>query len=161
MGKQVISTAPVILPLVYWSGGAPDAADSALPRRSHHAGRTPAEADLLIIEALNAGDVETALSFYEPGATFVAEPGKPATGLEAIRDVLNGFLALKPRLTIEVPEVAESGDLALLGSRWTLKGTGPDGSPVEMAGQGAEVVRRQADGPWKFGIDNHFAGSGG
>ena len=123
--------------------------------------RTPAEADLLIIEALNAGDVETALSFYEPGATFVAEPGKPATGLEAIRDVLNGFLALKPRFTIEVPEVAESGDLALLGSRWTLKGTGPDGSPVEMAGQGAEVVRRQADGTWKFVIDNSFAGSGG
>ena len=123
--------------------------------------RKPEEADLLVIEALNAGDVEAALTFYEPDATFVPEPGKAASGLEAIREVLNGFLALKPRLTIEVPQVAESGDLALLCSRWTLKGTGPDGNPVDMAGQGAEVVRRQADGTWRFVIDNPFASAGG
>ena len=65
--------------------------------------RKPEEADLLVIEALNAGDVERALTFYEPDATFVPEPGKAATGLAAIREVLNGFVALKPRLTIEVP----------------------------------------------------------
>lgn len=122
---------------------------------------TPAEADLLVIEALNTGDIEAALAFYEPGATFVPEPGKTATGLDAIREVLNGFLALKPRLTIEVPQVSESGDLALLCSRWTLKGTAPDGSPVDLAGQGAEVVRRQADGTWLFVIDNPFAGIAG
>ena len=121
---------------------------------------TPADADLQIIEALDAGDVEAALAFYEPGATFVPEPGKAATGLDAIREVLNGFLALKPRLTIEVPQVSESGDLALLCSRWTLKGSAPDGSPVELAGHGAEVVRRQADGTWRFVVDNPFAGAG-
>ena len=123
--------------------------------------RRPEEADLLVIEALNAGDVEAALAFYEPGATFVPEPGKAATGLEAIREVLNGFLALRPRLTIQVPQVAQSGDIALLGSRWTLKGTGTDGNPVELAGQGVEVVRRQADGTWKFIFDNPFAGAAG
>ncbi len=122
--------------------------------------RTPEDADLLVIEALNAGDVEAALAFYEPDATFVPEPGAAATGLEAIRAVLNGFLALKPRMTIAVSQVTEAGDLALLCSRWTLTGTGPDGSPVELAGQGAEVVRRQADGTWKFVIDNPFAGAG-
>ena len=121
----------------------------------------PEEADLLVIEALNAGDVETALTFYEPDATFVPAPGKAATGLPAIREVLNGFVALRPRLTIEVPQVVESGDLALLCSRWTLKGTGPDGSPVDLAGQGAEVVRRQVDGTWRFVIDNPFASAGG
>ena len=121
----------------------------------------PEEADLLVIEALNAGDVERALTFYEPEATFVPEPGKAATGLAAIREVLNGFVALKQRLTIEVPQVVESGDVALLCSRWTLKGTGPDGSPVDMAGQGAEVVRRQADGTWRFIVDNPFASTGG
>ena len=123
--------------------------------------RKPEEADLLVIEALNAGDVERALTFYEPDATFVPEPGKAATGLAAISVVLNGFVALKPRLTIEVPQVVESGDVALLCSRWTLKGTGPDGSPVDMVGQGAEVVRRQADGTWRFIVDNPFASTGG
>ena len=123
--------------------------------------RRPEETDLLIMEALNAGDLEAVLALYESDATFVPEPGKPATGLLAIREAVSGFLALKPRLTIEVPQVTESGDLALLCSRWTLKGTAPDGSPVDLAGQGAEVVRRQADGTWKFVIDNPFAGSEG
>jgi len=123
--------------------------------------RNPGDVDLLVIEALNAGDAEAALALYERDATFVPEPGKLATGQDAIREALNQFLAYKPRLTIEVPQVAESGELALLCSSWTLKGTAPDGSAIEMAGQGAEVVRRQADGTWKFVIDNPFAAAGG
>ena len=53
--------------------------------------------------------------------------------------------------------MVESGDMALLHSRWTLKGTAPDGSPVEMAMQGTEVVRRQVNGNWLFVIDNPFS----
>ena len=64
---------------------------------------------------------------------------------------------MKPTMTIEVPIVVESGDTALLHSRWTLKGTGPDGSPVEMEMQGTEIVRRQANGNWLFVIDNPFS----
>jgi ketosteroid isomerase-like protein len=47
-----------------------------------------------------------------------------------------------------------SGDVALLRSKWSLAGTGPDGKPVAMSGNGTEVVRRQADGTWLFVIDN-------
>jgi len=121
--------------------------------------RNPRDVDLLVIEALNAGDVEAAVALYERDATFVPEPGKLAAGQEAIREAINGFLALKPRLTIEVTQVVESGDLALLASSWTLKGTAPDGTPIEMASHSAEVVRRQPDGTWKFVIDNPFAGA--
>ena len=124
------------------------------------AARKPEEVDLLLMEAINAGNVEGALGLYEPEGTFVPQPGQAATGLAAIREALGGFLALKPRLTIAVSQVVEAGDLALLSSRWSLQGTAPDGSPVQLAGQGAEVVRRQADGSWKFVIDNPFAGAG-
>ena len=119
--------------------------------------RTPADCNHQIIAAINAADIETALSLYEPNATFVAEPGKPVTGAAGIREVLAGFLAMKPQMTIEVPIVIEAGDTALMHSHWTLKGTGPDGSPVEMDMQGTEIVRRQADGTWKFIIDNPFS----
>lgn len=121
------------------------------------AARTPAEANHQIIAAINAGDIEAALAMYEPGATFVAEPGKPVTGTAAIREVIAGFLSMKPTMTIEVPIVVEAGDTALMHSRWTLKGTGPDGSPVEMDMQGTEVVRRQANGDWLFVVDNPFS----
>ncbi len=50
----------------------------------------------------------------------------------------------------------ESGDTALVHSKWTTVGTDADGNRVDFAGQGTEVVRRQADGTWLFIIDNPF-----
>ena len=117
---------------------------------------TPVDCNHQVIAAINAGDIETALSLYEAGATFVAEPGKPVTGTAGIREVLSGFLAMKPQMTIEVPIVVESGDTASMHSHWTSKGTCPDGSPVDMGMQGAEIVRKQAGGRWTFIIDNPF-----
>lgn len=96
------------------------------------------------------------MALYEPGAAFVAEPGKVVTGLEAIREVIGAFIATKPQIDIEVEQVIQSGDVALLHARYTLKGTGPDGKPTEMSGRSAEVVRWQADGSWRFIIDNPF-----
>jgi ketosteroid isomerase-like protein len=33
---------------------------------------------------------------------------------------------------------------------------GEDGNPVELAMRSSEVVRRQADGSWRYVIDNPF-----
>ena len=42
----------------------------------------------------------------------------------------------------------------MVSSTWNLKGTGPDGSAVELSGESVEILRRQADGTWKFIIDS-------
>ena len=116
--------------------------------------RKPEELDYLVVAAINAGNLDAIMELYENEATLVPEPGKVATGTEAIRQAMSGTLALKPRMTVEVPKVFQAGELALLCSKWTLTGTGPDGSAINLAGQGTEVVRRQADGTWLFVIDN-------
>ena len=118
--------------------------------------RTPADVDLQLIAAINVGDVDSAVGYYEPGAVLVSERGTTVTGTEAIRDVLSRFMAIRPKMTIEVPLVIESGDTALVHSKWTTVGTDADGNRVDFAGQGTEVVRRQADGTWLFIIDNPF-----
>ena len=117
--------------------------------------RKPEECDTLLIEAANRGDLEAAVALYEPNASFVLESGEVVTGLAAVREVMQGFLALKPRFTIEVKAV-QSGDgsLALTRAKWSMTGTGPDGKPVTMSGNSTEVVRRQSDGTWRFVIDN-------
>ena len=117
---------------------------------------TPADVDHQLIAAVNAGDVERAVACYELGAALVSERGTTVTGTNAIREVLSGFLAIKPKMTIEVPLVIESGDTALLHSKWTTVGTDADGNRVDFAGQATEVVRRQADGTWLFVIDNPY-----
>ena len=116
--------------------------------------RKPEECDLLVAEAISNGDVEAAVALYEPDASFAVEPGKEVRGHAAIREVMRGFVASKPKLTIEVPRVYQSGDLALLISKFTMTSTGADGKQESSSGNGTEVVRRQPDGTWLFLIDN-------
>lgn len=114
----------------------------------------PEQCDLLIGEAINSGNIDAALELYESNATFAAEPGTAVSGLAAIRGVMEGFTALNPTINVQVPLVLECGEIALLHSEWTLSGINPDGSALSAQGKGIEVVRRQADGTWKFIIDN-------
>jgi uncharacterized protein (TIGR02246 family) len=121
--------------------------------------KQPADCDIEIARAITAGDVAAAAALYEPGAAFVPGPGAEAlVGTEAVRAALEGFAALKGTLDIKVQSVLQAGEIALLQSEWTLSnGVGPDGAAVNLAGRGAEVVRRQTDGTWKFVVDNPFA----
>lgn len=118
------------------------------------AARSPEEIDAVFERELNAGNLEGLLALYEPNATFTVQPGTVVSGTAAIREALTGFLDLKPRISLSARVLGNSGEVALISSKWTLKGTGPDGSAVDLAGESAEVVRKQADGTWKFVIDS-------
>ena len=116
--------------------------------------KKPEDCDYLVAEYINAGNVEAAVDLYEPTATFMAEPGKPVTGHAAIREVMTAMMAGKPRIGMKVPIVVQNGDLALTVSDYTVTSTGPDGKQASSSARGTEVVRRQADGTWRFIIDN-------
>ncbi len=118
--------------------------------------RTPEELHQVFADALNAGDMDSLLALYEPGASLIPQPGQLVTGLQGIRQALSGFLAAKPRITVETRKVIRAGDVALLYSRWSLKGTGPDGQAFDLIGEGTEVVRQQPDGTWRYVIDNPY-----
>ncbi|MCX6621453.1 MAG: DUF4440 domain-containing protein, partial [Acidobacteria bacterium] len=61
-------------------------------------------------------------------------------------------------ISMETTSVLDTGDgIALLGGKWRLNGTGPDGNPMEMSGANSEIARRQPDGRWLFLIDNPFS----
>jgi uncharacterized protein (TIGR02246 family) len=116
--------------------------------------RKPEELDVLFVQAFNAGDIEAMMKLYEPAASLTPQPGQVVSGTKALREALGGFLAMKPRMTLEARTLAESGGIALTTSKWVLEGTGPDGKPMKAEGQSAEVARRQPDGTWLFVIDN-------
>lgn len=121
--------------------------------------KTPQDVSRLIIEALNAQDLEAALALYEEDAILIPEPGVVAAGLDEIRTALAELLELKPTGTIETKTVDLTGDIALLHSPWTQLGTDENGSEVEFSGITAEVVRRQPDGTWKYVIDDPWGGA--
>jgi uncharacterized protein (TIGR02246 family) len=105
-------------------------------------------------QLLGQGDLDAMVELYEPDATFAPQPGEQVMGREAIRHALAAFLAVEPRMTGRIEKVLCAGDTALVANRWSLSGTAPDGSPVEMAATSADVLRRRSDGSWGIVIDD-------
>jgi uncharacterized protein (TIGR02246 family) len=115
---------------------------------------TPGEVLNSIVEGINAGDLDSLMTLYEADACFASQPGQLARGPESVRQSLRSFIELKGKLDLKVKRVLQASDLALVTTEWSFSGTGPDGNPVNMAAKSADVLRQQADGTWRFVIDN-------
>ncbi|HVE67022.1 MAG TPA: nuclear transport factor 2 family protein [Solirubrobacteraceae bacterium] len=118
---------------------------------------SPEDVGRLVGETISSGDIDGALSLYEPEATFVTPRAfgeGSVTGLDALRETIGGFMAMNPTLKVNPEQTTLAGDIALVVGNWTLTGTGPDGNDVEAGGRYADVLRRQDDGSWLFVIDN-------
>ena len=121
---------------------------------------TPEQIHQLFESAFNAADIDGLLELYESNAALIAQPGSVDHGSEQVRAALQGFLALKGRITLNTKLVFTVGDLVYLSNTWSLNGTGPDGNPVALGATTAEVARRQADGTWRYVIDNAWGDQG-
>lgn len=103
----------------------------------------------LLETCLNNGDIEGLQDLYETEAIFADYDGA-AKGWSAIRAAHQRFVDAGLSLTLNDSLVFEVDDIALVHWSWTVQQA--DGSATH--GTSAEVLRRQADGSWKFIIDN-------
>jgi ketosteroid isomerase-like protein len=118
---------------------------------------TPEDTGRLMGEAITSGDIDAALSLYEPDATFAMPTGfgeGSVTGLDGLREALSGFLAMSPELKVNAEKTLLSGETAMVIGNWTLKGRDAEGNDVDASGRYTAVVRRQPDGSWLYVIDN-------
>jgi ketosteroid isomerase-like protein len=117
---------------------------------------TAEETHRLLMDAFNRRDVDALIDLYEDGAVFVAQPGAPlARGTAGVREAIRAFVGMNGTFDIERTDVVAAADVAVVYSKWTLKGgSDPNGNPIDLAGQTTDVVRRQPDGTWLFAIDN-------
>jgi len=121
------------------------------------AARTPEDCDRLFAEHINRGDLDGLVALYEPRAGFVPQGAAAVNGVEAIRAALAGFVAMKPRVTMNVTKVVRAGDdLAVLYNDWSMSATAADGTATSSTGKAIEIVRRQADGTWRFAVDDPY-----
>ncbi|MFC4116014.1 YybH family protein [Nonomuraea zeae] len=105
------------------------------------------------VAAMNAGDAQALDHVYEDDGVLVPVPGHPVTGparLAALQHLQSFGLPMQasPR------HVYVAGDIALLIVDWSIRGTARDGGDVDLSGTATDVVRRGADGRWRYVIDN-------
>ncbi|MDQ1396055.1 MAG: hypothetical protein QOG64_1314 [Acidimicrobiaceae bacterium] len=117
----------------------------------------PAQVIEHFVKLFNSGDLDGLMNdLYEDSIVLQPGPGAPvASGKAEVRDVLQGFLAMGGTMSLVSAAAIPNGDLALTHSKWRLEVPGADA----MEAVTAEVVRRQADGSWRYIIDNPFGGA--
>ena len=116
----------------------------------------PEECNTLLAKAFNMKDMSAVMSLFEKEAIFTDEKGEEHVASKAIAEAEQKVIDLNPDFQIETIKVTVFENIAVLRSKWHLKGTSPEGKPVELAHNGIEVVGRQSDGSWQHIIDNPF-----
>ncbi len=118
--------------------------------------RTPEETAKAFEKHFNSANVDALLSLYAPGAVFVPAVGVQLNTREQIKGALQQFMGAKLPIKVTVRQVYQGQDTAIIVSDWTMEGSGPDGKLISLAGTGADVVQKRADGTWLYTIDNPF-----
>lgn len=114
--------------------------------------RTPQELHQALAAAYNRKDVDGLLALFEPDASLVPRPGQLARGTDEIRRALADFVELGGSMRVEKVHVVEAGAAALSRTVWSIS----HGGRTSVQANGSEVVRRQADGSWRFVVDHPF-----
>jgi ketosteroid isomerase-like protein len=108
-----------------------------------------------LLERFTSGKVDMMMALYEPEAVLITKDGRTITGHTGIAAELERDLRLGLPLEVKARHVFVAGDVAEMVLDWSIDGTGPDGAHVHLGGSACDVVRRGADGVWRYVIDNN------
>ncbi len=95
------------------------------------------------------------MALYAPEAVFVASDGRTITDRAEFTAILDHDIKLGLPLKANVRHVFVGGDTAQIVVDWSIDGKGPDGEDVHLGGSASDIVRRGADGLWRYIIDNN------
>lgn len=118
----------------------------------------PDDSSRILVTAIEAGDIETIVSLYEPDAILFSKSGRRLQGIEAIRENNMALIALKPVFHVDAitATISADGKLATNRMQATLSWQDKDGETRQARVDTLEVLRRQEDGSWKYVIDDPY-----
>lgn len=116
---------------------------------------TPEDVIPSLLERFNSRNLEAMMALYAPEAVFVAKDGRTITDRNEFAALFQHDMNLGLPLKANVRHVFVGGDTAQIVLDWSIEGTGPDGKGVDLGGSASDIVRRGADGVWRYIIDNN------
>lgn len=105
-------------------------------------------------DRFNAADLQGLADLYVPDVVYVNAERRTLIGEAAFKEDLAALFALKPQIVLGDRKHVTYKDTALTTNHWKITYKDADGTIKYMTGGGIEVVRRQADGGWRFIIDD-------
>jgi ketosteroid isomerase-like protein len=108
-----------------------------------------------LIERFNSGKVSAMMALHAPESVFIDNDGRTIADHAEIAARLERDLKLGLPLAAKVRHVFVADDIAQIVVDWSIDGTGPDGKDVHLRGTACDIVRRGADGHWRYIIDNN------
>lgn len=115
----------------------------------------PQEMNETFARLVNAGDLNQLLDLYEPNAIMRIDAERTFHGSAEIAQALRDLLAVPGTMTAHNVFCIEQDEIALLRADYVINDE--DGARL-LSGRTAEIVRRGADGCWRYVID-HAAGA--
>src|SRR5689334_25196947 len=108
-----------------------------------------------LVERFNSGKISAMMGLYDPEAVLIADDGRTVTDRAEIAAELERDLRLGLPLNARARHVFVAGDIAEIVLDWSIDGTGPNGKHVHLGGSASDILRRGADGLWRYIIDNN------
>jgi uncharacterized protein (TIGR02246 family) len=108
-----------------------------------------------LVERFTSGNVDAMMELYAPEAVFVAKDGRTITDRTEIAAQFQRDMSLGLPLKTNVRHVFVANDTAQIIVDWSIHGRGPHGEDVHLGGSASDIVRRGADGRWRYIIDNN------
>jgi ketosteroid isomerase-like protein len=108
-----------------------------------------------LVERFNSGKIEAMMALHAPDSVFIENDGRTITDHAEIAARLERDIKFGLPLVAKVRHVFVAGDIAQIVADWSIDGTGSDGKVVHLRGSACDIVRRGADGHWRYIIDNN------
>ena len=115
---------------------------------------TPEQLHELFLARANNRDLEGMMQLYAAECAGGDLEANILPDRAAIAEFVGGFLEIVRELNATTRKCLIAGDIALLSSEWHAIVEPEEGQIIEAHGRSAEVAQRQADGSWRFVIDD-------
>ena len=118
--------------------------------------RAPQGIVAALLERFNSSKVAAMMGLYAPAAVLIGKDGRTITDHSEIAAELERDFGLGLPLQAKARHVFVADDIAQIVLDWSIDGIGPDGKHVHLEGSASDIVRRGADGFWRYLIDNNL-----
>ena len=117
----------------------------------------PNEADEYFLNCIRIGDLENAMTCFDPEAIYIDKDGNTITGFANIEKVVANLCNMQPDIKVYEHKNSPVGnDMMYWLDKWTIA-TDPQGNSINMKGASANMMRKNANGIWLWLVDNPFA----